>query len=437
MHQFLVISTVLSTILFGSFAMFVMLDINASTTNKKTIYKILLYILVILSVKAAVVFFFGVKIQTRYYMLLVHLPIFLAFWYPLKINPIKILFTLYTAVFFIFPATFSFSIIVRFVGMEKIYIPIVLIFIFLICILFLIQKYVKKDFNYLIKHYDNHSFVKLFLLPLIYNFSAFWVGQYNYSLLQSNGILIFHSLLFLVTFIAYILIFDIAKTSRNHQTMKKNQEILSLQLEHANKQMAFFQSMQEQTIIYRHDMRHHLSMISVYANNNDIPKIKEYLSACQVNIDGITPIKYCENETINLIVSFFSEIAAGSDINLCTDIDLPEGISISNTELCSLFANILENAICAVENITDESLRKVYIRSKINKNKLLISTENAYVGAIEMEGELPKSKDEGSGHGFGLKSIAAIVERHNGLYSIDAQGGIFVLQLMIPLKLNM
>jgi hypothetical protein len=68
-----------------------------------------------------------------------------------------------------------------------------------------------------------------------------------------------------------------------------------------------------------------------------------------------------------------------------------------------------------------------------NGGRLIISTENAYVGEIEMEGELPKSKSKEAGHGFGIKSMIAIVERHGGLYSIETEGGVFILQLLLPL----
>ena len=81
----------------------------------------------------------------------------------------------------------------------------------------------------------------------------------------------------------------------------------------------------------------------------------------------------------------------------------------------------------------EEKLRKVYIHAIINGGRLVVSTENAYVGKIDMEGELPKSNRKDAGHGFGIKSMVAIVERPGGLYSFETVGGVFILQLMLPL----
>ena len=53
--------------------------------------------------------------------------------------------------------------------------------------------------------------------------------------------------------------------------------------------------------------------------------------------------------------------------------------------------------------------------------------------ACLMEGEFPKSSNRQPGHGFGIKSMAAIVTQHGGLYSFETSGNIFTLQLMLPL----
>lgn len=81
----------------------------------------------------------------------------------------------------------------------------------------------------------------------------------------------------------------------------------------------------------------------------------------------------------------------------------------------------------------DEKLRKVYFHALINDCKLLISTENAYVGKIDMDGDLPISNKKEAGHGFGIKSIIDTINRHGGLYSFETEGGVFIMQLLLPL----
>lgn len=206
-------------------------------------------------------------------------------------------------------------------------------------------------------------------------------------------------------------------------------QLLQSQLELDN-----MRQLQSNTIIYRHDMRHHLALIGGYAADGDLQKIKEYLASTEADIDALTPIRYCENETVNLILSNFVARAKRMKVTLNTDVQLPEELGVNDTELCALLSNALENALTAASQLEDEKLRKVFFRAIVNGDKLVISTENAYTGELQIEGEIPKSKRKEAGHGFGIKSMISIVERHGGLYSIETEGGIFILQLMLPLN---
>ncbi len=221
--------------------------------------------------------------------------------------------------------------------------------------------------------------------------------------------------------------------SHKQEVAQRERDIFASQLQQAQVELDTMRQMQKGTAIYRHDMRHHLSLIGGFAAEGDLQKINEYLAVTEADIDALTPVRYCENDTVNLILSSFETKAKKERVVLHADVKLPEELGINDTELCSLLSNALENAIFAAAQVEDERLRKVYIHAVINGHKLVLSTENAYVGTIEMEGELPRSMNKEAGHGFGIKSMISIVERHGGLYSFETEGGVFILQLMLPL----
>ncbi len=223
--------------------------------------------------------------------------------------------------------------------------------------------------------------------------------------------------------------------SQKQVAAQRERDILASLLQQSQSELDNMRQIQSSTIIYRHDMRHHLSLLGSYAADGDLRKIREYLASTEADIASLTPVRYCENETVNLILTSFEARAKKLQVNLYADIKLPENLGVNDTELCALLSNALENAISAAVQLEDEKLRKVYIHAIINGDKLVISTENAYVGEIQIEGELPKSNKKEAGHGFGIKSMVSIVKRHGGLYSIETAGGVFILQLMLPLHL--
>jgi len=94
-------------------------------------------------------------------------------------------------------------------------------------------------------------------------------------------------------------------------------------------------------------------------------------------------------------------------------------LPFSDTELCSLLSNTLENAIHASKQITDISKRIIHLRMFSRNNKLCIDIRNSYQKEPVFHHGLPVSKEQG--HGFGTKSMAHI-GKSTAVYSIFSQG---------------
>ena len=155
-------------------------------------------------------------------------------------------------------------------------------------------------------------------------------------------------------------------------------------------------------------------------------EIREYLRIAQSDMDAITPLRFCENDTVNLILSAFAAKAKQLGILLTIEARLPDTLTFSDTELCSLLSNALENAIHACEGITDSNQRSIKLRVYSKNNKLCIDIRNRYHAEPIFDQGLPVSKEQG--HGFGTKSMAHIVEKHGGIYQFSVQDGWFIFQ---------
>ena len=148
-------------------------------------------------------------------------------------------------------------------------------------------------------------------------------------------------------------------------------------------------------------------------------------------MEAITPKRFCENELVNLLCSSFSNKAEHKGIRLTVKAKLPQNLSISDTELCSILSNGLENALRAVSEL-EPALKWTELYCGIQANKLLIEIKNPYIGEIAMRDGLPLSNREG--HGYGCRSIRSITEQNGGLCSFEPESGVFTLQVMLPLS---
>ena len=125
-------------------------------------------------------------------------------------------------------------------------------------------------------------------------------------------------------------------------------------------------------------------------------------------------------------MSAFGSKAKQSGILLTIDAKLPDSLPFSDTELCSLLSNALENAMHACERITDSKKRIIRLCVYDKNNKLCIDIRNSYQSEPTFHQGLPVSKEQG--HGFGTKSMAHVVEKHGGVFRFFVKDGWFIFQ---------
>ena len=236
---------------------------------------------------------------------------------------------------------------------------------------------------------------------------------------------------------AAMALFYVAFVSAYHQEVQRRSRlemdnaILTAQSERAEIEIFALQQVQQQTSIYRHDMRHHLSLLNSYLEAGEISMAGEYIRQAQTDIDKIVPVRYCENNAVNLILSSFAAKAKQQDVAFSAEVNIPVALPLSDTELCALLSNGLDNAVCAAAQVDGYAQRTVRINCQPHKDKLLIYISNPYRGTVTMREGLPQSTQPQ--HGFGAKSIRMIAEKNNGYCAFEAEEGLFTLKVVLPL----
>lgn len=234
---------------------------------------------------------------------------------------------------------------------------------------------------------------------------------------------------------ALILFYVVFLTAYHHETQERTKAELqsaaqAALFKQAQNEMDALRQTQMQAAIYRHDMRHHLNMIDGFLDAGKPEQALAYIRKTREDMMSISVRRFCENEAVNLICSSFADKAARMEVRMNVSARLPEALCISDTELCAILSNGLENALHAVSQM-EHSDRWIDLYCGIKRNKLLIEIENPYAGIVTMEDGLPVTAE--AGHGYGCRSIRAIVLQHGGLYTFSPQNGIFTLQIVLPL----
>lgn len=105
---------------------------------------------------------------------------------------------------------------------------------------------------------------------------------------------------------------------------------------------------------------------------------------------------------------------------------IPQDIPVSENDLCVL----LSNALHACQQRKEKGLSVWIEVSAYEKNgKLYLQFANTCEGDITFYHGVPVTNDPG--HGIGVRSICAIVERCGGMYSFSVEGEQFILRIVL------
>ena len=104
---------------------------------------------------------------------------------------------------------------------------------------------------------------------------------------------------------------------------------------------------------------------------------------------------------------------------------LPHILPISESDLCVLLSNALENALHACKGADDSIEVQTYERNE----KFFLQVVNDCREAVRFEDGIPVT--DRPGHGIGVSSICAIVEQYGGMYSFSQQQDQFVLRISL------
>ena len=419
------------TLLFVAVMMCMMMDIHYAALTKLQKWLAPLIVLALMVMNHLLHVYHGVYAE-RYMWLTMHLPFFLLFLWLTRCGVIKMAFMILSAFTFTAPTIVLSNFVMMLLPDDR-WALLASNLISYLAILALVQFVFRRGFNYIVKYGSNRLFLQFSVVPFVYYIYVFAALNADFSSLVTPltpGNLLVRYFPSLEVFVFYFLLLEVYRSLSERKEMETTQTALTQQLRSAEEQMTLLNQSQTQTAVYQHDMRHHLNMLDGLLSSGKPDQAEEYIQKVQADIESITPRRFCENELVNLLSSSFTAKARKAGITLTVEAKLPNALAISDTELCSLLSNALENALRAVSELP-EGQRHVSLYCGVRQNKLLIEVRNPYAGTVYMKNGVPASV-RGEGHGYGCRSIQTIAQRNGGLCVFTVQDKEFCMQAMLP-----
>lgn len=368
-------------------------------------------------------------LYTKIMLLTMHLPTFFLFLYIGKRGVVKTAFMILTALAFSAPSTIVSNVLKNYLHAGDLTLLVSSAVTYALMLLLAYFAF-RKVFIYLLTHGNTQFFLLFSLVPLVYYIYIFAYANTDISSLWSLSGFLVRLLPNLEVFGFYFLLPYIYKFLREKMLLQSAQDALQQALSASEDRIALLNETAAQVAVYRHDMRHQFIVLQGLLSAGNTQQAQHFIQGNMADLDALTPIRFCENETVNLLCSSYDSKARKLGVQLKINALLPQKLPLSDTELCSVISNGLENALYAAAqpNVVE---KWISLYCQIKQNNLFIQIQNTYAGEVIIRDNLPVSNRKG--HGYGCYSIQTIAQRNNGLCSFEANDGLFTLRLSFPL----
>lgn len=289
-------------------------------------------------------------------------------------------------------------------------------------LVFIAFRFIGRSFRLCVAGYQQNRLLLSVPIILIFLMMFYFLNSTTNKVTLILTMLIALSVFFIIA----KLLSSAAELTRVKRSEKELSEYIDIQRRGYDRVVRKMEATRE----YRHDMRHHLTVIEGLAKQGDCDKIAEYTSKLNGSFGESDSIFYCKNPELNAVLSEYISRAESAGCRITRNFVLPESLPFEENDVCLVLANAIENAINACSELPEEK-RYINISAEYEGNhRLLVSVENPCSYTLRFdENGLPATSDHpqrSDEHGIGLRSVKRIAEKYNGFLQCMLENGEFV-----------
>lgn len=262
------------------------------------------------------------------------------------------------------------------------------------------------------KYSSNMLFVSGIIVP---SFSAYLVlaifetGQVKQSTAITSIIFIFA--------INIIVFYLYDALSLSYEQRIKN-ELVNQEREFYYNQCEIMHTTSKEIAGLQHDMKNHFFALHELIDEGEYSKAKDYILELTEKSSGQAIICDTGNIVIDSIINYKFRNKESLEIDVSVEAVIPEQINIDVADEVTIFGNLIDNAITAVQKCKSD--RKVSINLQFSKSRLFIVISNTYDGRVEYtNGMIVSTKEEKDLHGYGIKNVRTALEKYNGVLRLE------------------
>lgn len=261
----------------------------------------------------------------------------------------------------------------------------------------------------------------ILLVDIILNAVVVYIAEYNreYSLVVC-----------VYNILCCMLVFYIQTSLVSTREMQREMSDMSEMLRQAQRQYKLQKENIDLINLKCHDLRHQMLRIagSGKIDKEELDEINEAISIYDATVKT-------GNEVLDIVLTEKSLICREKGIKLTCMADCAKLNFMREGDLYVLFGNMVDNAIEAAVAVEDREKRCIGFNVSVVGSFISVTENNYFIGELRFSSDgLPETtKKDTNFHGFGMRSIDAVVNKYGGSLSVQVNGDIFRLNILIPI----
>ena len=280
---------------------------------------------------------------------------------------------------------------------------------FLLYLLIYLQLFRKNDV-YLCNIKFKYKFALLIqgsIFQMFYNF-VFSFFYENHAMYDIDAYAVFF---ISITGVLYSIFLTLNLAIKNILSDRQNRELQSFM--YMQKQQYDYQLQQSVAVRrFKHDLVNHIGVVRELINEKKTDEAKEYIDTIW-NIQDVFDLKIHTGDSfLDIIVNYYLYLAIKENIEFAVWGKLTEKMPLEMFDITTLMGNILQNAF---EAAIKADVPRIRVELVEHKEEIFVVVSNSVAKRVNTKADFfMTSKEDKENHGFGLKNIAATVEKYHG-----------------------
>lgn len=246
--------------------------------------------------------------------------------------------------------------------------------------------------------------------------------------LEYSSIGLFNSLFGLIL---GLILLDGLYTNVYNRKLKEDYQIVQLLWQSDRRQYEAYRRSLETMHIKYHDLKHQLGLLSQGASGGE----RQWLDEAIESVNTLGRIQQTGSGVLDVLLAEKMTVCAADSIDFVPIVNGALLSGLEDVDVYSLFGNALDNAIEYLRTVSDPEKRVLQLNVWQVGKMVKIEVENYAERFVPIVDGFPQTtKQDKQNHGYGVKSIAYIVEKYGGIMHFENAKSAFILDIMLPLK---